>query len=223
MSESVADFITDISIYIAILPLLVGSLRLSYLNKPQLRLFTYLVVSTCFEVFTEIIRHFRSQMEMTEDYITLPLLHIYTLIELVLIANIYREHIQQIFSKKQIFGILGFFALFAMINAAWIDGLFNFNPHARALECILILLLTLTYFFRLLKDLRVGRLEKEPLFWISAGFLIYFSGAMLIFVVSEYISNSQEVMLTAWGIHGLLNIGANILYAVALWVKPHKT
>ena len=194
-------------------PLLVVLLRWHRLDDVQLSLAVYLVVAAGFEGMSNI-------LWPAFEWSNLPLLHLYTFVQFILLAWVYRVHLHKTLSLPLQRAFLGGFALFVVLNALWLDGIENFNPHARAVESILLVVLALSYFYSLMREMRIARLESDSLFWISCAVLLYFSGSFLLFIVSKYISSSEPVMLTVWGIHSVLNILANIIYVIALWVCP---
>jgi hypothetical protein len=67
----------------------------------------------------------------------------------------------------------------------------------------------------------VGPLEHEPMFWVSTGLLLYFSGNVLIFLSSNAVLHlSLEISRNVWAVHALLYTFLNIFYVVALCVTP---
>lgn len=150
----------------------------------------------------------------------LPILHFFTVIQFGLVVWIYQDFLLVYFNKIKIIAFITGFAIFGLVNAVWFDGFFYLNPHARALQSLLLLGVVFSYFAHLLKYMEVAKLEKEPLFWISAGMTIYFSGSFLIFLFSNYLLQTKEVLISIYGIHSILNIVANVFIAIALWVTP---
>ena len=79
----------------------------------------------------------------------------------------------------------------------------------------------LLYFYTVIRELVIIQLEREPLFWISVGLLLYFSGNVFIFVSSNYvIQHSKALSLKLWDIHAVLYMVLYGLYAWALWITP---
>ena len=85
-----------------------------------------------------------------------------------------------------------------------------------------MLTLALLYLGRLLRPpLTLAPLEREPMFWVSAGAVLYFAGSSLIFLTSNLtLFYSRELSLTVWAIHALLYSFLNGFYIVALCVNP---
>jgi hypothetical protein len=64
-------------------------------------------------------------------------------------------------------------------------------------------------------------LEQEPMFWVSAGVVLYFTGNSLIFLTSNLtLFYSRELSLTVWTVHALLYSFLHGFYIVALCVTP---
>ena len=82
--------------------------------------------------------------------------------------------------------------------------------------------LALLYLGRLLRPpLTLAPLEREPMFWVSAGAVLYFAGSSLIFLTSNLtLLHSRELSLNVWAVHALLYSFLNGFYIVALCVNP---
>lgn len=97
----------------------------------------------------------------------------------------------------------------------------EFSPVQHFIEGVAVLVLVLLYFRRelLRHPVLLAPLEHEPMFWVSAGLLLYFSGSILIFVTSNLVLHlSVQVSRTLWAVHALLYIFLNCFYIVALCV-----
>ena len=98
----------------------------------------------------------------------------------------------------------------------------QFSPIQHFIESVGILALVLLYFRRILiPPIPLAPLEHEPIFWISAGLLLYFSANSLLFLFSNAIlEQSRELSLNTWAIHALLYSFLNVFYVVALSITP---
>ena len=75
----------------------------------------------------------------------------------------------------------------------------EFSPVQHFIEGAAVLVLVLLYFRRelLRHPVLLSPLEHEPMFWVSAGLLLYFSGNMLIFITSNMVLHlSVEISRT---------------------------
>lgn len=98
----------------------------------------------------------------------------------------------------------------------------QFNPVQHFVESVAVLALVLVYFRRkLARPISLAPLEHEPMFWVSAGLLLYFSGNILIFLSSNLtLRLPKELSQNIWAIHALLYTFLNCFYVVALLVDP---
>jgi ABC-type bacteriocin/lantibiotic exporter with double-glycine peptidase domain len=117
--------------------------------------------------------------------------------------------------------VVAVFALASLFSYANPASLYEFNSVQRFAESLLIIGLVLLYFYKVIRELVIVHLEREPLFWVSVGLLLYFSGNVFIFVSSNYVlQHSKSLSLRLWNIHELLYMVLYGLYAWALWMKP---
>lgn len=118
--------------------------------------------------------------------------------------------------------VAGAFVVYAMLDSWLLAEPGQFRPALLVIESLLALGLVALYFGKLLRELHVVRLRRDPMFWVSAGSLLYFLGKLLIGLFSNYALQhySQELNQWIWLVHALL---LNVCYgcdAIALWLRP---
>ena len=212
MEENTVLIIMKISAYSVLFPTLFAIRKIKHGNFVQKVLSVLIFTWLFFEIAATVVNNIYTN--------NIPLLHILTIVEFALIAYIYKNSLAPILSKEKIYWIIGLFSFGSLINSVFFENIFEFNAYARAIEALLIILLTLTYFYLTLKDMREKHLERAPLFWISSGLLIYFSSSLFINIYSNMLFGFGSNSYTMWGIHAILNIVPYIFYTIALWVKP---
>ncbi|GAA4031138.1 hypothetical protein GCM10022409_14220 [Hymenobacter glaciei] len=100
----------------------------------------------------------------------------------------------------------------------------RFPPALQVFEALLILGMSMLYFRKLLNELRVRVLTHDPMFWVSAGLVIYSLSKLLIALFSNFILEhySQNLSLLVWTINGMLTLVLYFCYLRALWLRPQK-
>ncbi|MEL6669643.1 MAG: hypothetical protein AAFP08_11785 [Bacteroidota bacterium] len=228
MSREFFSLLTNFSSLSILLPLCVGvyrsvAVKPSRLSQVQNRIFVLVLVGVFFELLAQ---SFSLPIWewLTGESRNLPGAHLFTVVQFGLFVWIYKELIGQ-WSGKLWVALIIVFALIGLANGLYYDGFRNLNPTTRALEAILLLIVIIGYFYNLLRQETLVRLEREPLFWTSAGLVIYLSGSLLVFLVSNiFLSNegTYDVLWALFGIHSLLNILLNLSLAMALWIRYPK-
>lgn len=213
--------IAAISSLSILVPLLLGLIRWKRLNRLQRRIGILVIVTAVFEVIANPVSLPLWEW-LTGEPRNLPGAHLYTLVQFSLVLWIYRELLERQTQTWVFPALLVMFLLFVLWNGLYLDRFRNFNPHARGIQAIILLPLILSYFYQLLRSMQIPRLEKEPLFWASSGFTIYFSGSLLIFLLSNYLLEAPETLRALYAVHSLLNILLNLLLAPALWIRHRK-
>ncbi len=197
--------------YVLLLTITIGILRIKYL-KNELKFIWYFILLGAFsEASTRTISYFHPTLNI------LPGLHLYTILEFITIGLFYHTYFGNFFNRKILpFTLLGFILL-SIINAFWIQGIFNFNTYASGLEGILIIFLSLSCFYKMLIELDTRDPTKQPIFWINSGFLFYFAGSLFIFILSNFIKEDNYLLSLAWGMHAFLMLILHIFLAIGLW------
>ena len=197
--------------FVLLFTVTIGFVRLKYL-KNELKFIWYFILLGAFsEVSTRSISYFYPKLN------TLPGLHLYTILEFITIGLFYHTYFGNFFNRKILpYTIIGF-VLLALINAFFIQGIFNFNTYASGIEGILIIFLSLLCFYKMLIELDTRDPTKQPVFWINSGFLFYFAGNLFIFILSNFIKGDNYLLSLAWGMHAFLMLILHLFLGIGLW------
>ncbi|XWW44367.1 hypothetical protein JYG30_16520 [Fibrella sp. USSR17] len=85
---------------------------------------------------------------------------------------------------------------------------------------LIMIILSLTYFNRILSENRVRKILLHTSFWISAGFLFYGMGTFMTSIFSVYLTEaSKETYDLFSNMDQLLSVLFSILVATGLWVS----
>lgn len=209
------DALIDITTSSTLLPALLALLLFKKQNAPLKYLSYLLWVAT----LVEIAAYFLAQNQIPN----LPLLHVYVIIEFALLGWMYQLYLYRFYPKYLIPVIIVVFTFLSILNSIFVQKIQTFNTYARALENLLLIVFALSFFYKLLKELKVKYLEKKPIFWINTGILIYFSGSLFIFIFSNFLVKRLALNTQMWIIHAFLNIVHNIFYAIGLWLSRENS
>jgi hypothetical protein len=153
----------------------------------------------------------------------LPLFHIFAAVNLFFLSAVYYYTLHGSLARQAVKIAAGLGLLLVFYNAVFIGGIWQFPSLPITGQSILFIFLALLYFYQLLHQPAVFAIEKQPLFWINAAVLIYFSGNLFLFMLQNWLNRMQQPDYTSyWAIHSVVNIFANLLYAVGLLCKPQR-
>lgn len=151
------------------------------------------------------------------------LYHFYAVAEFLLMAVLYQRNLNGMIRPVFITSVMIVFVVFAIANTVFFQSLAEFNSNVTFVECLLMIVLSIFYFYKLLRDLDHKKLERVPMFWVNMSVLTYFSGALILFhVANDLIPLPLKERGAVWGTHALFNIVHYFLYGVALYVQPLK-
>lgn len=148
----------------------------------------------------------------------MPLIHINIIITVLFFSVIYYK----LFLKpvlKKIAIILSVITL--IITFYYAFNLYEYPSVSKTACGVLLIFLSLIYFYQLLNPLKFIDIEKQGLFWINAGVLIYYSVNIFLFMIFTQIPVDDRH--NYYIINSITNIIANILFSVGLFCKPQKT
>lgn len=146
------------------------------------------------------------------------LIHLDTIAEFLILLKFYSLVLKGALSVRFFVWTGACFAITALAIAFTIQPFDTFNDYARTLESIVIIALALLFFYRILVEMKIVRLEQSPVFWVNAGLLLYFSGGSLLFSLSNMMLRVDATKtIYLWGIHGMFYLVLYLLITIALW------
>jgi hypothetical protein len=82
-----------------------------------------------------------------------------------------------------------------------------------------ILLSVLSFFYELMKRLDAPQLLRYPMFWLSAGLLLYFSATIFSYIYGELTFNNNDYTLRMpfWTIEMVFGVILNGFLTLAIW------
>ncbi len=149
---------------------------------------------------------------------TMPALHVFVIVSVLLFSLMY-YHIYIEAKLKKATIVLSVLAI--SINLYDAHDFFAYPSLSITTLSLMLIVLSLIYFYKLLNPLTYIDIEKQALFWINAGVLFYSSVNIFLFMLLTQIPVDDQH--NYYIINSLTNIIANILYSVALLCQPQKT
>jgi hypothetical protein len=215
MSKELFGNLRLISSFAVILPLLIALWKYHRLHKVQRKLVYLLITILLVESISNVLWFQKEN--------NLPVYHFYSIIEFILIVNIYKDELNKLFPKRFFYILVAAFTLFAIINMCYFQNLKTFNSNVTTLLGFLVIFLSLSYFYALLKEVKYSSLETNPMFWINAGFLIYFSSNLILFFINNSMfATADESSRLVWGLHAIVNIVLTFFYTISIWLNPKQ-
>lgn len=151
----------------------------------------------------------------------LPFFHIYTFLEFGVISAVYFLVLES-YRKRQIillFFIVAFL-IFSIINLIIWENIFTYNSNQRLVEFLVVFVFIVVYMTTILRTRSHGNLENQPYAVLSFGFLVYFTGTLLLFLNANNLMNLG--IKNDWVLHSILNIFINIVYFIVIWMNSRR-
>jgi hypothetical protein len=194
-----------------LLPIFIALLRFRYLTNAAKALLVYL----CTNALVSIVIKYTANHKINN----LPIFHLYTLIELVLLAEFFKKLI----GFKKIITIIQFsFLIACVVNAIFFQSIFTFNTYTRPLEAFIVMLFAVNYFAKIFTDTSKIKLSEMPSFWFNTGLFLYFSGAFMLFIFSNFVLKvSQQSFNIIWNTHATFVLIMYLLFTIG-FIKCKK-
>lgn len=215
------ELLKGISPFFVVLPLIIGHFRFRSLDLGPRLLFLAIEVGVLAEILMKIFaKAFHNNM---------PVVHSYTIIEFCLLISVFHFGKPGLLPRKVYLSLVGCFLFIAGGNIFVNQGIWEGNSLVRSIEGIILIIISLYYFFDLLKQLDTHNPENTFMFWVSIAMLVYFAGNLLIFIYYNRILNigaqsdyARDLMRQIVLIGYILNIFLYSLYSIALLCKNSK-
>jgi hypothetical protein len=203
----------DLFVYIDLLPVLVILLFIKKIKeRPIWVIFVYCIYS--FINNTLILNREIEKTSFTK------LVYFFTLFEYLLFAFIIYLIIKNILAKKIIFYASLVFALICAYFIFW-GNLKGLDSNQTSVECILIIIYCLYYFYEQLTSPDVEFIHTSYKFWVVIALLLYLSGSFFLFVYANDMPDQEAARY--WPILYISGIIRNLLFAFAIYLSTRKS
>lgn len=170
-----------------------------------------LSVFLCIYAVLEIVAHAYFLNKMNN----MRFLHYFTILEFIAVMLIYFSLIKTKIYRMIILILTFLVSIFLAYPLFDANAINELNSLQRVIEAITLLFLLVFYFIYLSKKSKIRHLEDSPIFLLSSGLFIYFSGTLLLFHFSKGLVG--QGLFVIWSIHSFLNVFLNIIYAIVIW------
>lgn len=194
-----------------LLPLIIAIIRKGYWGTPEKVVFVYLLTSGLFNVLAVLLaaRHINN----------LPFLHLYTVLEFLLITGFFYVSTNGKTERLLIRSLWILFPVIAIIAILDFSSIFLYNQIPRSISAIIILVFCIHFF---MKSLSFSA-APVPFFNFATvvGLLLYFSGSLALFALSNFIIGNKTINLLIWNTHATFVLIMYLIIAVA-YFKTRK-
>jgi len=187
---------------------------------PSLRSLTWFAA---FETFVELFSKFLIKgLHLASNLLLFPLDAIGTV---GLLALAYSHALQSAAFTRVLPWALGLFSSYVLLDTLTGLGTVRYTPGVQVLSDLLLLGLAGLYFRKLLDELRVVHLRRDPFFWMSVGVVVYALGDLQLALFGNYILH-HILLQTQRTTLGLVRIALLFIFysscCLALWMRPRR-
>ena|SRR5882757_7058567 len=196
-----------------LLPIFFAFFNYKKLDKSAAIILYYLLLSAVISVLAEIAqKKFRTN---------LPLLHFYTLAELVVLVQFYKK--LTIVKSNTVFlsAIQLFFIAFCVTNVFLWQSIKTYPSYTLSLGALILMLLAASYYAKILFVTLEVKTTALPSFWFNSGIFLYFSGAFFLFIFSNFVRKSIIDFDIVWNLHAAFVLIMYILFTIG-FIKCKK-
>ncbi len=147
-----------------------------------------------------------------------PLLHIYTLVEYLVLLRFYYSILHS-FLPKAVFVLLATMVpVFFVIDSFFLESIYLYNSYSRSIEALIFIFLAMSWYVKLVSEDPKEPALLVPVKFINSALFIYFSGSITLFSFANSISGRIAAFnLSIWTLHTLLAVSLYVLITLGLW------
>jgi hypothetical protein len=140
-----------------------------------------------------------------------PVYHVYIIVVYLCYAWIYRELCQSKPIKKAILISVPVFIGLSVVNTLFYQSLHRFPSNMLQIECVLIIVLSLTIYRQMFNYPIEDNLFRQPVFWLNTGTLFFYTTTFLLLSFLNYFVSRK---LNIVPLRDMLYISGIIYYVV---------
>ncbi|MFD2871453.1 hypothetical protein ACFS5N_03165 [Mucilaginibacter ximonensis] len=198
-----------------LLPIIAGLIYYKRLSKAIHALIVYLGIALLINIVGIVMAN--------HNINNMPLLHIYTLFELLAVMWYYKRAFNTQAAATRITVLMVVYSVLCVLNFTFFQSIYQFNTYTRPLEAIIVVVTGCIYLSVL------GNADSKDSVnnagrWITGGFLLYFCSSFFQFVFSNVISHhaSKSVKFIIWNLHDTFVLIMYIFFFVAIRYEASK-
>lgn len=187
------------------------------LNKNQFWgcILFYLLLQIAIEVPADVLSRLQKN--------NMPLLHIYVLLEFIILSTFYRFLLSPyhgFWLKFSIYFIL-LISILIVVNSFLIQDFMTFNSYAKTLTNVLFLSYSVLYFYFLLQRDNELNPYESGFILINAAVLFYYSASLFVFMTGQIkIIATSPFYIYIWVFNSIASITMRVLIFIAIWKAP---
>lgn len=154
---------------------------------------------------------------------TIYLFYAFTIVEYTFFCYFIYLILHKSFVRKTIPFLWLALIIFDLINVIYKNNTFGFDSITSGIECIIILLLCISYLFIQLRGSNSLSIYSTFDFWVVITFLIYFAGTFFLYMLAQSMGRDVSFQKQYFIINIAFNILKNILLCIAMTMKLNNT
>jgi len=137
-------------------------------------------------------------------------------VELIFLPIFFKNWLHLHVVKKIIPGFLFIFSVFVIVNTLWIQGFFTLQTYSFVFGGSFVLILSVAYLWELFTDEESQNIFRNPVFWFSLAYLIYFAVSVPYLGMLNYLLANYPSFATLY--YELIFEGTICLYNILLTI-----
>ena len=194
-----------------VVPATVGVARLSHLSKP-VRILTVLCILACVNIAAQF---YLASLRLTNYFIS----DFYSVVEVSLLCTVFCFSIVSRGTRRVLTAMAVLYVAFWVVDMVWFHNPAQIDSVMAIVSRFFLVVMSLVTLQTAMRD-EASHITGRPVFWVVIGVLLYSSGTMVVFAVSNELLNLDPSYFDiAWHVNWSLLIIANLAYTRGMLCK----
>jgi hypothetical protein len=123
------------------------------------------------------------------------------LVAFTLLCLFYQKVFENFISKRWFYGLVVFYLVFSATNLFFFQSIFEYPSLSYSVLAITMVTLSILYFYKVMVEAKIEILSKEPLVWVNAGMLIYYTGNLFYYILFNLFLDYSHELLRSIGVY----------------------
>ena len=142
------------------------------------------------------------------------MVHLFTIIQYGFMIAVFSSWQSNNLIKRMLQVSIPITIVMGIVSMLFLENVRHFNNFSRPITSLILIMASAYTLFELNKEKAIS-VFQEPRFWISSGTLLYFASTLVLFALSNTLLNlPKHFTHMVFEIHSVMNIVANIIYAI---------
>lgn len=160
----------------------------------EIRNLRYLFFFVCYGVLNETVTKILRFFDVRNN---LYLAHLYAFVSFILLCLFFQQVFLGFIKRIWFRSLIAFFSLLCIVQLVFFQSITDYPSLQLAILALVMVVFSIIYFYKVMLEAKMLKLNKDPLIWITTSMLVYYTGNLFYYILFNlFIDYSIEYLKT---------------------------